>query len=138
MMSIEHLANEVRMACQQVSRRVRFEAGSQIPPHQASVLFKLQDGPRTPGELADAERIAPPSMTKTVSCLAEKGLVTRDDNPSDGRSKLVALTDAGRAAIDEVVRVRDDWMVHKLEGLSEAELDLLERATELLNRVVAK
>lgn len=137
-MTIQQLANDVRMACQLVSRRVRFEAGSQIPPHQASVLFKLADGPRTPGELAQAEQIAPPSMTRTVNCLAEKGLVRREENPSDGRSILVALTEDGRTAIREVVRMRDDWMVHQLNGLSKEELDLLRRATVLLNRVVAK
>lgn len=137
-MNIQHLANDVRMACQQVSRRVRFESGSEVAPHHASVLFKLVDGPRTPGELAELERIAPPSMTKTVNCLEEKGLVSRQDHPTDGRSKLVVLTDAGRAATKAIVRARDDWMVRKLQGLTKEELELLKDATELLNRVVAK
>ncbi len=137
-MNIQHLANDVRMACQQVSRRVRFESGSEVAPHHASVLFKLVDGPRTPGELAELERIAPPSMTKTVNCLEEKGLVSREDHPTDGRSKLVVLTDAGRAATKAIVRARDDWMVRKLQGLTKEELELLKDATELLNRVVAK
>lgn len=137
-MNIQHLANDVRMACQQVSRRVRFESGSEVAPHHASVLFKLVDGPRTPGELAELERIAPPSMTKTVNCLEEKGLVSRQDHPTDGRSKLVVLTDAGRAATRAIVRARDDWMVRKLQGLTKEELELLKDATELLNRVVAK
>jgi DNA-binding MarR family transcriptional regulator len=136
--NIQHLANDVRMACQQVSRRVRFESGSEVAPHHASVLFKLVDGPRTPGELAELERIAPPSMTKTVNCLEEKGLVSREDHPTDGRSKLVVLTDAGRAATKAIVRARDDWMVRKLQGLTKEELELLKDATELLNRVVAK
>ncbi|MCB0910277.1 MAG: MarR family transcriptional regulator [Propionibacteriaceae bacterium] len=138
METIQHLANDVRMACQQVSRRVRFESDAELAPHHASVLFKLLDGPRTPGELADAERIAPPSMTKTVNCLAERGLVATRDNPADGRSKLVALTDAGRALLDATVRARDDWMVRKLQGLSDDELTVLRGATELLNRVLEK
>lgn len=138
MTSIQHLANDVRLACQQVSRRVRFEATSDLAPHQFSVLIKLQDGPRTPGELAELERIAPPSMTKTVNCLEEKGWVTRADHPSDGRSKLVALTDAGRAVLDATVRARDDWMVRKLEGLTKEELRVLSQATTLLNRVLER
>ena len=138
METIQHLANDVRMACQQVSRRVRFESGGELAPHHASVLFKLLDGPRTPGELAELDRVAAPSMTKTVTCLAERGLVEVRDNPADGRSKLVALTDAGRDLLDATVRARDDWMVRKLQGLTDDELAVLAEATELLNRVLEK
>lgn len=134
--SIQHLANDLRMACQQVSRRVRFESGSELAPHHASVLFKLLDGPRTPGELAELDRISAPSMTRTVNCLAERGLVDTRDHPSDGRSKLVVLTEAGRTLLDATVQARDDWMVRKLQGLEKDELTVLVEATGLLNRVL--
>ena len=57
-----------------------------------SVLGRLSDGPKTPGEVADLERISAPSLTRTANCLAGKGLISRDENPSDGRSKVLALT----------------------------------------------
>lgn len=138
MSTIHSLANDLRIACQQVSRRVRFDAGGDLAPHQVSVLAKLKAGPRTPGELADAERIAPPSMTKTVNCLVERGLVTRIDHPTDGRSKLVVLTDDGRAQLERTARARDDWMENKLRGFTKEELDVLREATELLARVLEK
>ncbi|MCW3158417.1 MarR family winged helix-turn-helix transcriptional regulator [Micropruina sonneratiae] len=138
MPTIHTLANDLRIACQQVSRRVRFDAGGDLAPHQVSVLAKLKAGPRTPGELADAEQIAPPSMTKTVNCLADRGLVTRIDHPTDGRSKLVVLTDEGRAQLARTARARDDWMEQKLRGLSPAELDVLREATGLLARVLER
>ena len=138
MPTIHSLANDLRIACQQVSRRVRFDAGGDLAPHQVSVLAKLKAGPRTPGELADAERIAPPSMTKTVNCLVERGLVTRIDHPTDGRSKLVVLTDDGRAQLERTARARDDWMENKLRGFTKEELDVLREATELLARVMEK
>lgn len=137
-MKTRPLANDLRIACQQVSRRVRFDSPAELAPHLVSVLSKLKTGPRTPGELADLERIAPPSMTKTVNCLAERGLVSRADHPTDGRSKLVALTDEGRAALERTARARDDWMVHQLNGLTDEELHVLARAAKLLQRVVAK
>jgi len=137
-MKTRRLANDLRIACQQVSRRVRFDSSTELAPHLVSALSKLKGGPRTPGELAELERIAPPSMTKTVNCLAERGLVVRADHPTDGRSKLVALTDQGRAALDRTARARDDWMVHQLNGLSDDELNVLARAAVLLQRVVAK
>jgi len=131
-----HLANAVRTACQQVSRRVRFEANPEFAPHHVSTMFKLLDGPRTPSELAELERVAAPSMTRTVNCLVERELVSLAGNPNDGRSKLVALTDTGRTALEQTVRARDDWMMKRLAGLSEAEQETLRAATEVLNRVL--
>jgi len=130
------LANDLRIACQRVSRRVRFESTDELAPHLVSALSHLRKGARTPGELAELERVAPPSMTRTVNCLVEKGLVARDDNPSDGRSKLLVLTETGRATMDRIAHARDDWMLHQLEGLTKAEQDLLKEAAVLLNRVV--
>lgn len=136
--AITDLANEVRIACQRVSRRVRFESGGELAPHLVSALSTLKHGARTPSELAEVERVSGPSMTKTVGCLIERGLVASADNPADGRSKLLSLTDAGRAELDAVRRARDDWMARKLEGLTIQERELLAKATELLNEVLEK
>lgn len=132
------LAYDLRIACQQVSRRVRFEPTAELPPHEVSVLGKLTNGPKTPGELAELEKVSAPSLTRTANCLADKGLIDRNDHPSDGRSKVLSITDEGRAALKRVARVRDDWMSRKLEGLTADELDLLRRATKVLKeRVLA-
>jgi DNA-binding MarR family transcriptional regulator len=130
------LANDLRIACQRVSRRVRFESTDELAPHLVSALSHLNKGARTPGELAELERVAPPSMTRTVNCLVEKGLVTSDHHPSDGRSKLLVLTETGRATMNRIGHARDDWMLHQLEGLTKDEQGLLKEAAVLLNRVV--
>lgn len=134
--ALAKLAYELRIACQQVSRRVRFEPSAEIPPHQVGVLGKLTDGPRTPGELAELEQVSAPSMTRTTNCLVDSGLIDRADNPSDGRSKVLSLTDEGRAVLKRISRARDDWMYHRLKGLTEEELDVLERAAVLLREKV--
>jgi DNA-binding MarR family transcriptional regulator len=132
------LANEVRIACQRVSRRVRFESAGELAPHLVSALSTLKHGARTPSELADAERVSGPSMTRTVGFLIERGLVASADNPADGRSKLLSLTPAGWAELDQVRKARDDWMERKLAGLSDEERQLLRKATELLNTVLER
>ena len=137
-MTLPGLANDLRIACQRVSRRVRFESTDELAPHLVSALSHLKKGARTPGELAELERVAPPSMTRTVNCLVEKGLVARDDNPSDGRSKLLMLTDAGWATMNRIGQARDDWMLHQLEGLTKPEQDMLKQAAVLLNQVVGQ
>ena len=115
---------------------MRFESSDELSPHLVSALSQLKKGPKTPGELAEVERVAPPSMTRTVNFLVERGLVSRDDHPSDGRSKLLCLTEEGKATLKRIARARDNWMLHQLEGLTKEEQDLLKEATDLLNRVV--
>lgn len=132
------LASDLRIACQRVSRRVRFESSAELPPHQVSALSNLRKRSLTPGELAEIERVSAPSMTKTVNCLVDKGLVVRVDHPDDGRSKMLSLTEDGRAVLDRIRRARDDWMVRRLKGLTKDERALLGEAVQILQRVVAE
>ena len=134
--ALANLAYDLRVACQQVSRRVRFEPNAEIAPHQSSVLFHLAHGPLTPGELAEAEKVSAPSMTRTLNCLVDRQLVERTDHPTDGRSKLLTLTGEGRATLKRVQRARDTWMYDKLKGLSADELDVLQQASALLREKV--
>lgn len=130
------LASDVRMACQHVSRRVRFDNAHEVAPHQFGVLAKLLKEPRTAGELAALEQVSAPSMTRTLNGLCKAGLAQRSDDPTDGRRQVVTLTDEGRAVVDRTIASRDDWMVRRLEGLSAHELAVLREATDLLERVI--
>lgn len=134
--ALAKLASELRIACQQVSRRVRFEPSAEVPPHHVSVLYKLLDGPLTPGDLAELEKVSAPSMTRTANCLVESGLIERTDHPTDGRSKMLSITGEGRAVVKRVSRARDTWMYDKLKGLSADELDVLQQASALLREKV--
>lgn len=134
--ALAKLANELRIACQQVSRRVRFEPSAEIAPHQFSVLFTLSRGPQTPGELAELEKVSAPSMTRTTNCLVERGLIERTDHPTDGRCKVLSITAEGRAVVKGVQRARDTWMYEKLKNLSAEELDVLHQASALLREKV--
>ena len=134
--SLLQLASDVRMTAQLLSRRIRFESASEVPPHQFSVLVKVWKQPRTPGELAELERVSPPSMTRTVNCLVDAGFLAREPDPTDGRQRVLTLTDAGAALVEQTIHDRDDWMLRRLEGLSDAERSDLARAVEILARVL--
>ena len=130
------LANDLRIACQRIARRVRFESTTDVAPHQFSVLVSLHRlGPRTPTQLAEADRVSTPSMTRTVNCLADAGLVERSPHPDDRRQVLVSLTAAGDQVIEDTVASRDVWMLNHLDGLDPDQLDLLRRAADLLLEV---
>lgn len=132
------LANDVRMVCQQISRRVRFEGNPDLAPHQFSVLVKLRHRPWTPGELAEVERVSPPSMTRTVNCLVEDGWVEKYGNPADGRQKMLRLTPAGVELVERTIAARDTWMMKRLTELSAEDRAVLSRAVAVLQEVLAR
>jgi DNA-binding MarR family transcriptional regulator len=134
----DQLTTDLRLACMRISRRVRFESTAEVAPHQYSVLIRLDEQPRTPRELADIERVSPPSMTRTVASLVELGLVDRADDPTDGRQVILSLTEAGRRTVRDTRRRRDQWLAVRLEKLSDDERRLLVEATALLGRVAAE
>lgn len=130
------LANDLRLACQRIARRVRFELTSAVAPHQFSVLVRLNRlGPQTPTQLAAHDRVSAPSMTRTVNCLAEEGLVKRSPHPDDGRQVLVSNTERGAAVVRETIAHRDTWMLEHLDGMAPDQLALLRQAADLLLEV---
>src|SRR5665811_1270845 len=136
--SLAHLANDLRVACMRISRRVRFESMQAVAPHQFSVMARLDKSALTPRELAEIERVSPPSMTRTVAALVERGLVTRQDDPLDGRQVFISLTPQGLLLLRETRRQRDAWMATRLKGITADEREVLVKATAILTRVASE
>jgi DNA-binding MarR family transcriptional regulator len=121
------------------SRRIRSRRGSaDRPDPQFNVLaILLREGPLSPGALADAEHVQPPSMTRTVNALVELGFVQKSEHPTDGRQVVVSLTAAGEAEVRETRRRRDAWLAAQLDTLTEDERRTLAQAAVLLRRIAA-
>lgn len=136
--SLPQLASDLRLVCMRISRRVRFESTDALPPHQFSVLVRLEEVPRTPRELADIERVSAPSMTRTVAGLVERGLVARQDDPTDGRQVILSLTPQGVAMLTHIRRRRDEWMATRLRTLPARDRAVLAQALTILTRVAAE
>ena len=136
--SLAHLANDLRLACMRISRRVRFESTQDVAPHQFSVMARLEDNALTPRELAGIECVSPPSMTRTVAGLVERGLVTRTDDPLDGRQVFISLTARGLLLLQETRRKRDAWMATRLKGISADDREVLVRASAILTRLASE
>jgi DNA-binding MarR family transcriptional regulator len=67
---------------------------------QFSILnhfVRLEPGTKSPAALAAAFQVTRPTMTSTLGRLERAGLVRIDQDPNDGRAKLVSITEAGRA-----------------------------------------
>lgn len=103
---------------------------------QLSALATLfRTGPMTIGELAGAERVRPPTMTRIVAALEERGLVRREPSPQDGRVVHVVVTDEGRRAHQEYRKRRDAWLRSRLSRMSVAERDALAWAADIFDRL---
>ena len=133
------LASSLRISVMRLARRLRNERESDgLSLSQMAVLGTLwRNGPTTSGELAAAEKVKPPSMTRTIGCLEELGLVTRRPHHTDGRQVVVELTDAAREVIEIDRARRDAWLAQRLHELAPGERELLRRVAPILDRLVA-
>ena len=132
------LATELRFAVMRLRRRLARERhpDNDLSVTSMAVLYALnRHGDLTVGALAGREQVQPPSMTRTVTALADADLVERCANPSDGRQVVVRLTDAGRAVVAADTVRRDRWLSKRLAELSPEERDVLRRAAPLLQRL---
>ncbi|GAA5197860.1 MarR family transcriptional regulator [Rugosimonospora acidiphila] len=108
----------------------------ELTQNQISVLAGLElAGALTPRELADAERVQPPTMTKILARLEERGLIQRSPHPTDGRQVLVSATPAGRHVVVEQRRAKDEWLTRMLADLTADERQILGQAAEILRRI---
>lgn len=131
------LAAVLRDAMIRFNRRLRqTRPVGDLTATQISALISLElAGALTPRELADAERVQPPTMTKIVAKLEGRGLVRRTPHPTDGRQVILMITEAGRAVFAEIEQTRHSWLASRLAELTEEERDTLLRAAQILQRV---
>ncbi|MFC4041715.1 MarR family winged helix-turn-helix transcriptional regulator [Dactylosporangium siamense] len=131
------LAAALRDSITRLNRRLRQARPiGDLTITQLSALTSLElNGALTPRELADAERVQPPTLTKIVAKLEERGLVQRTPHPTDGRQVILAATESGRAVILEHRRARDEWLAKQLAALTPEERETLGKAAEILGRI---
>jgi DNA-binding MarR family transcriptional regulator len=136
-LSSTQLAPLLRDAITRFTRRLRrVRPIGELTLNQLSALTSLElAGALTPRELADVERVQPPTMTKTLAKLEERGLVQRTPHPTDGRQVILAATEAGRAVVGEDRRARAAWLAQRLAALGPEERETLHRAIEILDRL---
>ena len=134
------LASQLRLSVMRLRRRLANERhpDNELSLNAMAVLGSLyRHGELTVGELATLERVQPPSMTRTVSCLADLGHVERRKHETDGRQVVVVLTDAGRDTLLADRRRRDAWLARRLAELTPAERAVLREAAPILERLSA-
>jgi DNA-binding MarR family transcriptional regulator len=131
-------ADRLHSAAIHLLRRVRREdAGAGLPAPQLSALSVIvfRTG-ITLGELAHAEQVRPPTITRVVADLERAGLAVRTPRESDRRVIVVKATAKGERLLEEGRRRRIAALAEEIVRLPTTEIADLERAIDILERLV--
>ncbi len=135
----EILADVLHSAAIHLLRKLRREdaASGLNAPRLSALSVIVFAGPVTLGDLAGAEQVRPPTMTRIVDALAAQGLVVKKKNAQDGRSTLIHATAAGKKLLMQGRERRVRALAAQIAALGEKDRAALAKAAEILKRVIA-
>jgi DNA-binding MarR family transcriptional regulator len=127
------LATRLRLELARLNRQLRGADMAGLTPSGLSALAMIEArGPLRLGELARAESLTPPTVTKIVAALEAKGLVWRRTDDDDRRSALVELTAAGTNALVRIRSARDQLLAKRVDLLTEVQCNALRDALDVV------
>src|SRR5881628_1405367 len=137
-LSLEEVGMSLHSNAIHLLRDVRTEDSAMgIGPAQASALSVVVfGGPLTLNELAKAEQVRPPTMSRVVEALVKEGLVRRETNRDDRRSVIISPTDKGTRILHEGRNRRERRLIKLLSKLDADEIRCLGKASRILSRIL--
>ena len=135
------LASALRISVSRLARRLRAERLAKglepgLSDTQLAALASLErHSAMTPGELADHEKVQPPSMTRVIAALEELGLVMRAPHATDRRQVVLTVTDRGKEVVQQSRRLREEWLAKRLRELTPLERAALRAAAPILEKL---
>jgi len=111
---------------------LRLETGQSRARWQLLFTIAFAEQPTTMTDVCHRARVQWPTMVRVVQDMEREGLVVREDNPTDGRSKLLRLTPAGDKVIAKIQPTLDRERAALLSGLSDKELRLCEKMLRII------
>ncbi len=131
------VADQLHSAAIHLLRRVRrHDPDSGLSAARLSALSVIVfGGPITMGELARAEQVQLPTISRLVTSLEQQGLVCREIPPSDRRVVSVQATGHGRQVLTEARERRIRDLGQQLQSLPPHDLATLRRAADLLEHL---
>ena len=138
--TISDLASQLRPPLLRLTRMVRNQRvdTSVTLAHISAMATLKKRGPMSAGELAACERVQPPSMTKVIADLEQRGLVQRAAHPDDKRSAILAITVQGRELLDSERRSRDLWLSQRLKLLTPEERAIVRSVIPILDKLAGE
>lgn len=136
----ERIADRVHSTAIHLLRRLRREDAKTglSAPRLSALSVVVFAGPLTLGELAAAEQVKPPTMTRLVSALETDGLVTREPDAEDGRLTRIRATPKGRTLLMRGRARRVEALTAQVRALADDERAVIERAVTILQGVIER
>lgn len=130
-------AARMRRAVTRLNRRLRYSSLGGISPAQASMLASVAHlGNASLGDLATAEQVQPPSVTRMVRSLEKAELIACTPDPLDRRSTRVEMTALGRRELATIRQRKTEFLERTLASLCEVDRGRALELVELLERIV--
>lgn len=135
---VEQLADRLHSTAIHLLRLVRpQDAATGIGPAQLSALSVLVfAGPLSLSDLARAEQVKAPTMSRIVDALQHGGLARRMTNQQDRRAVLIHATQQGTKLLHKGRRRRVEFLAGRLRNLSDRELRSIEIAIQEIDKVL--
>lgn len=109
---------------------------AQLTLGQARVLRKLAKQPRSLGQLGAELALAPPSMTRLIDRLEERGLIDRQRDAEDRRKVLAILTPEGRRLVSAIPFLEDSPIHAAVDRMTVADRERIAAAIREFNAAV--
>ena len=131
------IADRLHSAAIHLLRRLRRQdVAMALSPARSSALSVLVfGGPVTIGQLAAAEQVSTPTITRLVVGMEGEGLLRRRGDEHDGRVVWLEATAKGAKILKEGRTRRVSALAAELQALPPAEIELLSQAADLLQRL---
>jgi len=131
------IAGALRDAVGRLGRRMRHQSPHpELSLGQLAALRSLErHGSMTPRELAEHEKVQPPSMTKILARLEVTGYIVREPHPNDRRQVTVRPSPSGLALLADDRRRRDAWIAQRMRNLEPEEVAALRAALPVLEKL---
>ena len=132
------IADRLHSAAIHLLRRVRKQdaATGEGPARLSALSVLVFGGPMTLGQLAAAEQVKPPTMSRVVTGLEESRLAERLMDSKDARRVRIRATARGERLLHQGRQRRIEYLARHLDGLTRGELATLEEAIRLLEGVL--
>jgi DNA-binding MarR family transcriptional regulator len=132
------IADRLHSAAIHLLRRVRKQdvATGEGPARLSALSVLVFGGPKTLGELATAEQVKPPTMSRIVAGLARSRLIEITADPHDARRMRIRATAKGTRLLQKGREMRIAYLASHLDRLAPDELAKLGDAVEILRKLL--
>ena len=136
----EELADRLHSAAIHLLRQVRVQdSATGLAPARLSALSVLVfSGAMSLNDLAQAEQVRPPTMSRIVDALESAGLIRRTVNPQDRRAVVLEATEKGIAILWQGRKRRVRFLAKHLSRLSEQERKQIDAAIKAIQKAMTK